>query len=92
MYYIDKSYSYLTNYGQINCSLSINQWPKLGNNQIYYINNYNKTIMNNKNVGLCNMNESEFQLKYNLDLNTNIYYHQPNNTQILQKAKLLLWN
>eukprot|EP01084_Bolivina_argentea_P161071 280406_1 len=76
----------ILNYGGFSCD-KINQdrWPILGSNKIYQLNN------NVSNVGLCGLSETEFQMKYNTDLNT-IIYGQPNNTDIIQQAKYMLFD
>ena len=55
-----------------------------GYNSIYTING------NESYTGLCNMNEKEFQHKYNWDLGTTIS-SLPNSTLILQNAHSMLW-
>ena len=60
-------------------------WTVLSNNSIH-ISDSNHV----SNVGMCGLNEKQFQDKYARDLNTNVH-GPPNNTAIIQRAKNMLW-
>ena len=70
-------------YGVFDCSSPKDAWPFLGGNTIH-------TLDASKSTGLCGMSEAEFQKKYNYDLGT-VIMGPPNDTQLLQQAKQLLW-
>merc|ERR1719384_2819778 len=72
-------------YGQWNCDYSTDRWPILGNNSIY---TQEKGVADT--IGLCGVNEKEFQTKYNMDIDTKIY-GAVNDTQLLQQARDMLW-
>ena len=74
----------ITNYGNFPCGSNINTYPKLGNNTIYLLSN------NIDKVGLCGLSEKKFQETFNNDLGT-IIQGTPNNTQIINQAKQLLF-
>eukprot|EP01084_Bolivina_argentea_P237198 398717_1 len=76
-----------TNYGQFDCDNQTdhNQWPQLGNNKIYI---RNQSVLNM--VGLCNLNEKEFQEKYKIDLNT-IISVKINDSEIIKQARNMLF-
>ena len=58
-------------------------WTVMYNNSIY---------INKQNIGLCNMTETEFQQSTGLDSGTIVYISLPNDQELLNKAKQLLWN
>ena len=64
--------------------ISQDRWPTLGNNTIYQLNN------NISDIGLCNLNETEFQKMYNTDIGTTIN-SSPNNTEIISQARMMLF-
>eukprot|EP01083_Nonionella_stella_P210991 763348_1 len=57
----------VTAYGSFACNMPQDQWPVLGNNTIYLMNETAVSV-----VGLCGSNEKEFQSKYKADLGTTI--------------------
>ena len=79
------------NWGSFACNTKQDQWPVLGNNTIYVIpGNVGNDI---KNVGLCNLTESEFQSKYNTDLDTKIMAASDEmNKQFIADAKAMLFS
>ena len=72
------------NYGSFSCGSSKEAWPMLGDNKIYALGS------DLSNVGLCGMNEKEFQSKYNMDKGT-VILGEPDNEKIIQQAKQLLY-
>ena len=73
----------VTNYGGFSCGSSQTAWPILSNNTVYVLgSNVNK-------VGLCGLNEKDFQTKYKTDIAT-IIKGYPDNKAIIQQAKQLL--
>eukprot|EP01083_Nonionella_stella_P012567 35640_1 len=77
-------------FGPTPCNVTqINQWPILANNTIYLSNVHNQTQVNN--VGLCGMQEKEFQSKYNYDIGTAIYgANSVNDSDIINRARQML--
>eukprot|EP01084_Bolivina_argentea_P000567 1064_1 len=70
-----------------NCSISSASFPVLGNNTIHILSNDSNDI---SQVGLCEINLSEFQTKYNNDIGTLVKGY-PDNNAIINQAKSLLW-
>ena len=59
-----------------------NTWTIVYNNTIY---------INDQDLGLCNMTETQFQQSTNLDPGTIVNTKLPNDQDILNQAKQLLW-
>ena len=78
----------ITGVSYSNCSISLESFPILGNNTIHILSN-NTNIINN--IGLCEMNEKDFQSKYNNDIGT-IILGYPDDNALIQQAKKLLWH
>ena len=79
----------ILNYGTFNCDPSKypkDTWPKMGNNKIYPSND---TFI--YPIGLCGKNETQFQQTENWDIGTIVYDKAPNNSQIVQQAKDLIF-
>ena len=76
------------NYGQFDCKVTPDAFPVMGNNTVY-INNGQTT--ENTVTGLCDMNEKDFQEKYNKDLGT-VIKNNADDAQIIQQAKAILWS
>ncbi len=75
------------NYGMWNCQRPTNEWPILKNNKIYTLNASAVALM-----GLCNLNEQQFQKKYNSDIGTIIQGpNDINNAQLVELAKELIF-
>ena len=78
------------NYGSFACSTKEEQWPIMGNNTIYV--NISRIGGNLTNVGLCNFTESEFQSKFNKDIDTKIYKVTDQiNKEFIQNVKAMLF-
>ena len=76
-----------TKYGSFSCGTQNegNQWPKMGENVVYQMST------NISVTGLCGLNENAFQQKYpGIDDGTTIS-GPPNNADILQQAKQLIF-
>eukprot|EP01084_Bolivina_argentea_P064488 117607_1 len=75
------------NWGSFACQTKQNQWPVMGNNTIYTVND-NVNI-----VGLCNLTETQFQNKYNTDMGTKVYKATNQvNAQFIKQAKAMLFS
>ena len=79
------------NWGSFACNTKQDQWPVLRDNIIYVDP---KNVNNNiKNVGLCNLEESEFQSKYKTDLGTKILASSDEiNQKFVEEAKAMLFS
>ncbi len=73
------------NYGLFECgSIPQSEWPVLGNNTV------STPSGNATKTGLCDMDEQNFQNKYNTDLGT-VITPLPDDNTLLAQAKSLLW-
>ena len=78
----------VTGVSYIDCNISNQSFPILGNNMIHVLTN-NQTYIDQ--VGLCNVNETYYQKQYQSDFGT-IIQGYPNDSAIIKMARDLLSN
>ena len=72
-------------YGQWNCEDAQSRWPLLGNNTVYISQNGDVD-----KIGLCGLNEGDFQQKYKMDIGT-VMHGPVDDAKLLQQARDMLW-